>query len=331
MPDGVRPGRGDNQLHVLLTETQWADHLRDVTLTGLKQDPPSTPPVWFYDGIGSDLFTQITELAEYYPTRAERAVFEEHAHEIAKLSEVESLFELGAGSSDKTRLLLAAGLASGTLTRYVPIDCSQDALEEAAERLGAQFPDLQVTSVVADFNSDLPNIGERRRRLVAFLGSTIGNFTDDERRLFLADISEYLMPGDCFLLGTDLVKSPARLVAAYNDAAGVTAEFNLNALNVMNRQLGADFDRTKFSHRAVWNADESRIEMHLVASADQTVTFSNLSDHVITIPAGGWLRTEISVKFQCEQVAEELAEAGLGIVDQWTDPADDFLVTLARK
>lgn len=315
---------------VLLSEEQWAHHLAAQTLQGLRGDPPSTPPVWFYDEVGSDLFDRITALAEYYPTRAERAILRAHADDIASLSAASSLVELGAGSADKTRVLLEALRQHGSVRRFVPIDCSASALDIAARNVTDEFPDIAVHAVVADFNAHLPHLPREPGRLVAFLGSTVGNFTADQRARFLADVAGDLRPGDSLLLGTDLVKAAGRLVAAYDDTAGVTAAFNLNALVVMNRRLGADFDPGSYRHHAVWDAGEQRIEMRLVAQSDQRVTFTSLGDHVLTLDAGQWLRTEISVKFTPDQVRRELQDAGLRTVGQWTDPASDFLLTLAQ-
>jgi len=318
-------------MEVLLSEGDWAEHLRDETLLGLQQDPPSTPPVWFYDAVGSDLFDQITGLEEYYPTRAERAILAEFGNEIAGLSQANSLIELGAGSADKTRLLLQALTDCGTLQRYVPVDCSQAALIDAGQRVNSEFPSLAVDAIVADFNAHLPHFPRGDCRMIAFLGSTIGNFTPAQRAMFLADVADHLAPGDTLLLGTDLVKAPERLIAAYNDALGVTAAFNLNALEVMNRQLGSNFDADRFHHDAVWNADDSRIEMRLVADSQQRIVFSSLGGYAVEVPANGWIRTEISMKFTREQVAGELTDVGLDVVGQWTDPDADFLVTLARR
>lgn len=318
-------------IDVLLSEDDWAEHLRDETLAGLREDPPSTPPVWFYDAAGSELFDKITLLDEYYPTRAERAILAAHADEIAALGSANSLIELGAGSADKTRLLLQGLAAGGPLQRYVPVDCSQPALVDAGARVTREFPGLPVEAIVADFNAHLPHFPRGDRRMIAFLGSTIGNFTPSARASFLQDVAMHLAPADTLLLGTDLVKSPERLVAAYNDAAGVTADFNRNSMAVMNRQLGADFEIDQFRHDAVWNAEDSRIEMRLVADSDQRVVFDGLGGHAIEVLADGWIRTEISVKFTQGQVATELSEVGLDVVGQWTDPDGDFLLTLAAK
>ena len=316
---------------VLLSEDDWAEHLRDETLAGLQQDPPSTPPVWFYDAVGSELFDQITMLDEYYPTRAERAILANFGGEIAAYSQANSLIELGAGSADKTRLLLQALSDCGSLQRYVPVDCSQAALVDAGERVNAEFPGLPVAAIVADFNAHLPRFPRGDSRMIAFLGSTIGNFEPNERATFLSDVADHLAPGDTLLLGTDLVKATDRLVAAYNDSAGVTAAFNMNSLAVMNRQLDADFDADAFRHDAVWNAADSRIEMRLIADSRQKVMFGALGGHTVELAAGEWLRTEISVKFTREQIAGELVGVGLDVVGQWTDPDGDFLVTLARR
>ena len=318
-------------LEVLLSEDDWAEHLRDETLAGLREDPPSTPPVWFYDAAGSELFDKITLLDEYYPTRAERAILAANSDEIAAFSGANSLIELGAGSADKTRLLLQGLADTGTLQRYVPVDCSEPALVDAGIRVNGEFPGLPVEAIVADFNAHLPHFPRGDRRMIAFLGSTIGNFVPPARAAFLNDVAEHLATGDTLLLGTDLVKSPERLVAAYNDAAGVTADFNRNSMAVMNRQLGADFDIDQFRHDAVWNEPESRIEMRLVADSDQRVVFEGLGGHAIEVLADAWIRTEISVKFTKPQVAAELSEAGLDVAGQWTDPDGDFLLTLASK
>jgi L-histidine Nalpha-methyltransferase len=317
------------ELDVFLSEADWAQHLEQVTLRGLRDDPPWTPPVWFYDGVGSDLFDRITRLPEYYPTRAERAILRAHAGDIARLARANNLVELGAGSADKTRLLLRALIDVGTLQRFIPVDCSEPALQIAADQVAAEFPDLAVHAIVADFNAHLPRVPCEPLRMLAFLGSTIGNFTALERARFLSAVARRLGPGDTFLLGTDLAKDPRRLIAAYDDAAGVTADFNLNSLAVMNRQLGADFDPSAFAHRSVWNGAESRIEMWLVAQEAQRVTFSRLGGHVLQLSPGEYLRTEISVKFTPAQVRREFAAAGLAPIAQWFDPAVDFMLTLA--
>jgi L-histidine N-alpha-methyltransferase len=281
--------------------------------------------VWFYDDAGSALFDDITRLPEYYPTRAERSILAARAAEIAGRTGADTLVELGSGTSEKTRLLLDA-LAP---TRFVPFDVSEATLRAAAAALVEEHPDLEVHAVVGDFNQHLGAVPRDGRRLVAFLGGTIGNLDPVQRRRLLFDVDAMLDHRDGFLLGTDLVKDPARLVAAYDDAAGVTAAFDRNALVVMNRELGADFDPGAFDHVAHWDADERWIEMRLVARAPQVVRVAAL-DLEVRFDAGEWLRTEISAKFTPDGVREELWESGLVVEEQWTDDAGDFLLTLAR-
>lgn len=324
MPDTLTAATWD----VRLDERDWARHLAEQTAAGLRATPPATPPVWFYDQAGSALFERITTLPEYYLTRAERAILRHHSRQITELAAATSIVELGAGALDKTRILLAAAQRHGTLAQYVPVDCSLPALHSGVRRLQPDFPQLAVHGVVADFTAAFPLPGDGRR-LVVFLGSTIGNFDPDARRRFLRSVASQLRPGDTFLLGTDLVKSPARLLAAYNDAAGVTAAFNRNALRVMNQHLGADFDPGAYDHDAVWNARSRHIEMRLVARSDQRVTFAGLGGRQVRLGRGQWLRTEISTKFAAGQVIGELRAAGLVPAGQWSDLRGDFLVTLA--
>ena len=246
-----------------------AESLRTDARSGLTSDPKSLPPKWFYDAQGSALFEKITELREYYPTRAEREILYATAAEIAGQTRARTLVELGSGSSDKTRVLLDALRAAGTLRSYVPVDVSEPALVAAGEALSAEYPGLDVRAVVSDFEEHLgfPVDGDvPAPRLVAFLGSTIGNLLPDQRAAFLARVRAGLRPGDSFLLGTDLVKDPATLVAAYDDDAGVTAEFNKNVLAVLNTELGADFDRDEFEHVAVWD-DGGRMDRDAAALA----------------------------------------------------------------
>lgn len=321
---------GRVEVEVLLHEDEWAAHLADETRRGLTSAQPWIPPVWFYDERGSDLFDQITELPEYYPTRTERAILTASATDIVRQAGARTLVELGAGSADKTHLLLGAAVDQGLLKRFVAVDCSQSALETAGAQVLHSYPQIEVHVVVADFNAHMSELEHSPARLVVFLGSTIGNFDPVQRQVFLAELAADLDPGDHFLLGTDLVKEADRLVAAYDDPAGVTAAFNLNALRVLNRALGADFDPDQYHHRAVWNAPEQRIEMHLVARTDQQVVLTGLDDLTVRLHAGEHLRTEISTKFTAAQVTAELAAVGLQVVDRWTDPDGDFLLTLAR-
>jgi L-histidine N-alpha-methyltransferase len=310
--------------------------LRADARTGLTATPKSLPPKWFYDAEGSALFEKITELPEYYPTRAERSILHLASSSIAAQSGASTLVELGSGSSEKTRLLLSALRAAGTLRSYVMIDVSEAALLGAGAALTSEYRELEVHAVVSDFEANLglppangldgaPADGPR---LVAFLGSTIGNMAPAQRSAFLARVRSQLRPGDSFLLGTDLVKDPAILVAAYDDTAGVTAAFNKNVLSVLNTALGADFDLDAFEHVATWDAGAEWIEMRLRSTAAQSVRVPAL-DLTVDFASGEEMRTEISAKFRRSGVASELAAAGLEMRSWWTDPAGQFGLSLS--
>ena len=308
-----------------------SEALRADARRGLTAEPKSLPPKWFYDAQGSALFDKITELPEYYPTRAEREILHADAAEIASLTRARTLVELGSGSSDKTRLLLDALRSSGTLSCYVAVDVSEAALAAAGDALAVSYPGLEVRAVVSDFTADLglPAPGEAPSpRLVAFLGSTIGNLAPGERAGFLARIRAGLADGDSFLLGTDLVKDPATLVAAYDDASGVTAEFNKNVLAVLNAELGADFDPDEFEHMAVWDAADEWIEMRLRSETAQTVHLPGIG-LTVDFADGEEMRTEISAKFRRAGVEAELAAAGLAMRSWWTDSGGQFAVSLS--
>lgn len=307
-----------------------AQALRDDVLHGLTQTPKSLPPKWFYDAVGSDLFDQITRLPEYYPTRTEAQILTSQSSAIVAASGADTLVELGSGTSEKTRLLLSAMRDHGTLRRFVPFDVDSSVLEMAGAALGREYPDLEIDAVCGDFEEHLAKIPAGGRRLFVFLGSTIGNLTTEPRAQFLAALADVLDPGDSLLLGTDLVKDTGRLVRAYDDSAGVTAQFNLNVLSVVNRELDADFDVDAFEHVARWNPDEERIEMWLRATAPQQVSVGGLGLRV-DFAAGEEMLTEVSCKFRPDAVAEELAEAGLRRTQFWTDPAGDFGLSLAVK
>ncbi len=304
--------------------------LRQDVLAGLTSRPKELAPKYFYDDRGSALFDRITRLPEYYPTGAERAILEARAGEIAALSGAETLVELGSGTSEKTRLLLDACLGGERLRRFVPFDVSEATLRQAAAALAGEYRSLRVHAVVGDFEQHLGLLPGGDRRLVAFLGSTIGNLTPKQRAQFLGDLAAGLGPGDALLLGTDLVKDPARLVAAYDDAQGVTAEFNRNVLRVINRELGADFEPERFDHVARFDAEEEWMEMRLRAVSAHAVDVAGL-DLVVDYAAGEEMRTEISAKFRRQGVEAELAGAGLALARWWTDPAGDFAVSLAFK
>jgi L-histidine Nalpha-methyltransferase len=302
--------------------------LRADVMAGLTATPKTLPPKYFYDERGSALFDDITRLPEYYLTRAETAILEARAAEIARLSGCESLVELGSGTSAKTGLLLRAMLDAGTLREFIPFDVDPTVLEEATEALAVRYPGLRIAPFVGDFEHDLGAIPPGRHRMIAFIGSTIGNLDPPARAKLLDQVRAALGPGDTFLLGTDLIKDTGRLLRAYDDAAGVTAEFNRNVLRVINRELSADFDVEQFQHVAVWDADDQWIEMRLRSAREQIVTVADLN---LTVPfaAGEQMRTEISAKFSREQVAGELATAGLQTMRFWTDPDGDFGLTLA--
>ncbi len=296
---------------------------------GLLASPKVLPPKYFYDARGSELFDQITRLEEYYPTRTEAHILERRAEEIAALTGARTLIELGSGTSEKTRLLLRALAGAGTLERFVPFDVDPVVLREASAMIATEFPLLLVEPVVGDFELHLGLLPEGPRRLLAFLGSTIGNLDPGQRADFFADVSRCLWPGDTFLMGADLVKPQARLVAAYDDALGVTAAFNKNVLSVINRELAADFDPEAFEHVAVWDADQEWIEMRLRSRRDQRVRVSELQLEV-EFEAGEQMRTEISAKFRRETMTSELASAGLNVTQWWTDPEGDFALLLAE-
>jgi len=313
----------------LLTRTLPTDAtdaaLRADVLHGLTRRPKTLPPKWFYDARGSELFEEITRLPEYYPTRAEREILIDRADEIARAAGPRTLIELGSGSSDKTRHLLDA---LPELRDYVPVDVSESALRGAADALLARRPGLLVHALLADFTGSLTLPETPGPRLVAFLGGTIGNLLPDERSVFLGSVRSLLSPGDALLLGTDLVKDEKALIAAYDDAAGVTAEFDKNVLCVINRELGADFDPADFDHVALWDRRQEWDEMRLRAREALTVKIPGL-DLVVSFEAGEEVRTEVSAKFREEGVRAELAAAGLRLDHWWTDSGGRFALSLA--
>ncbi|NVJ28193.1 MULTISPECIES: L-histidine N(alpha)-methyltransferase [Myxococcus] len=304
--------------------------LRQEALQGLCCSPKELSPRWLYDERGSQLFDDITRLPEYYPTRREREILLAHASDVARLSGATTLIELGSGTSEKTRLLLDAMEEAGQLSRFVPFDVSEAFLRRAAATLAREYPGITVHAVVGDFEHHLSRLPAGGRRLVAFLGGTIGNLKPLERARFLRELSAGLQPGDGLLLGTDLIKDRDRLFAAYNDSAGVTAEFNRNVLRVLNRELGADFNPDAFQHIAPFDENNSWVEMRLVSQRTQSVWLSSLKRRV-DFTEGEVLRTEVSCKFEQARVEEELDAAGLGLAAWWTDGAGDFALSLALK
>jgi L-histidine Nalpha-methyltransferase len=309
---------------VLFSPDERNTELREEVRLGLTSTPKELQPKWFYDERGSELFDAITQLPEYYLTRAERSILERHAGEIAAIADATTMIELASGTSDKTRILLDAVAPR----RFVPVDVSEETLRTTAQSLAREYPTLEVRAVVGDFEHHLPLLPRNGRRLLAFLGSTIGNLSPVRRRLFLSAVGTALGDGDTFLLGVDLVKSPSRLVAAYDDPSGVTREFNLNVLRVLNRELDGNFDVSAFEHVAQWNSEAEWMEMFVRTPREQTVRLEAL-DLEVAFDAGELMRTEISAKFHQERLAVELEAAGLTVERWWTDDAGDFAVLLA--
>ncbi|MEV5963906.1 L-histidine N(alpha)-methyltransferase [Kribbella sp. NPDC051952] len=314
-------------IDVHLTPDYASRALREDVRAGLTADEKWLPPKWFYDARGSELFEEITRLPEYYPTRAEREILQNRAGDIAAITKAHTLVELGSGSSEKTRLLLDGLRERGTLTTFVPLDVSESALREASDAINADYPELDVHGVVGDFTAHLDKLPGDPPRIVAFLGGTIGNLLPAERETFYASIRDVLERGEWLLLGTDLVKDPATLVAAYDDSAGVTAEFNRNVLRVINRQLGADFDVDAFSHVAIWDAENEWIEMRLRADRAMRVLIPEVHLEV-DFAEGEELHTEISAKFNRQRVEGELDKAGFAPAAWWTDSEARFALSL---
>ncbi|OXM72362.1 MULTISPECIES: L-histidine N(alpha)-methyltransferase [Amycolatopsis] len=319
----------ESELDIHRSATDIAEALRADVREGLSAEQKWLPSKWFYDATGSRLFEDITALPEYYPTRSEREVLAREAGAIARITGAHTLVELGSGSSEKTRLLLDGLRDHGSLRTFVPLDVSESALAEAVEAIQAGYPGLDVRGVVGDFTEHLGLLPGEPPRLVAFLGGTIGNFLPADRGKFLRSVRDVLAGGEWFLLGTDLVKDAETLVRAYDDAAGVTAEFNRNVLRVVNEVLGADFDPDSFEHVAHWDAGNEWIEMRLRAPEAVRVSIPGAGMEV-SFEAGEYIRTEISAKFRREGVTTELADAGFEVAHWWTDAQGRFGVSLAR-
>ena len=323
--------RTDISIHSCVSDAEERV-LADDVLDGLTRPFKELPPKHFYDARGSELFEQICELPEYYPTRTERAILEDRAAEIVALTGAVELVELGSGAADKARILLDAMAAAGTLQRYVPLDVSQQALQQAAEQLVSEYRGLQVDGVIGDFERHLENVPEPGGgpRIVALLGGTIGNFPPGSRRRLLREIGRLLGPEDRLLIGTDLVKDPDVIEAAYDDSAGITAEFNRNVLHVINRELDADFSPDAFEHVAFFDRKHEWIEMRLRAQSPQSVRVASLGLNV-EFEAGEELRTEISAKFTRGRLEGDLHAAGMRL-DRWfTDPDGLFALSLAAR
>lgn len=305
--------------------------LADDVLDGLTRPLKELPPKHLYDARGSELFDAICELPEYYQTRTERLILRTQAPTIVARTSAVELVELGSGSADKTRVLLDAMNDARTLRRYVPVDVSETTVHAAAERLVEEYPGMSVHGVVGDFERHLTHLpNPLGPRLFVFLGGTIGNFPPGSRRRFLRGLRKVMGPDDHLLLGTDLVKDPRIIEAAYDDSAGVTAQFNLNVLHVLNRELDANFDVDRFEHVAFFDRKREWIEMRLRATEQQHVRVEALDLDVEFAPREE-LRTEISVKFTPERLRGDLAAAGLELVELYTDPNKLFTVSLSRS
>ena len=319
--------RPEITVRVCMDQADARSRLMDDARRGLTSRPKDLPPKWFYDERGSQLFEEITRLPEYYPTRAEREILSERARDIAALAGPDVLVELGSGAASKTRILLDALHPAGT-TRYQPFDVCEEMVRDTGAGLAADYEGLSIHGIVGDFERHLHLVPRLGRQLVAFLGGTIGNLLPHQRSRFLGQVRSMMHPGDHLLLGADLVKDTDRLVAAYDDEAGVTAEFNRNVLSVLNRELVADFRPDGFDHVAVWNPRQEWIEMRLRSRGDQTVTARAL-DTTVRFRPDEEMRTEVSAKFRPDGIVRELTEADLGVVRLWTDRAGDFSLLLA--
>jgi L-histidine N-alpha-methyltransferase len=306
--------------------------LADDVLDGLTRPFKELPPKHFYDTRGSELFERICELPEYYPTRTERWILEHNAAEIVGDTGAAELVELGSGSAEKARILLDAMAQAGTLRRYLPLDVSERALEDAARELVSEYSGLEVDGVIGDFERHLDSIPgpDGGPRIVALLGGTIGNFPPGTRRRLLREMGRLLGPDDRLLLGTDLVKDPTVIEAAYDDSEGVTAEFNRNVLRVLNRELDADFRPDAFDHIAFFDRKNEWIEMRLRARRAHSVLIASLGLR-IEFAAGEELRTEISAKFTRRRIEADFRAAGLELATWYTDPEELFAVSLAAR
>src|SRR3954447_20514974 len=318
------------EIDVDLPDGGWLAGLAEDVREGLSSPFKEIPPKYFYDERGSELFEAITELPEYYPTRAERSILERHAAGIcATAGSPTTLIELGSGSASKTRVLLDAMDKAGCLEVYAPVDISEQITRDTAEAVASEYG-IAVHGLVCDYERDLERMPLSGPRVIAFLGGTIGNFEPAQRASFLARVANLLGPEDHFLLGTDLVKGRERLEAAYNDSAGLTADFNKNVLSVLNRELGADFDLGAFEHVAFWDDENLWVDIRLRSLARQVVDISALG---VSVPFGRGeeMRTEISTKFARDGLAGIYAEAGLDMAEWWTDPQGLFALSLARR
>ena len=304
--------------------------MAEVVREGLSCPFKELPPKYFYDDVGSELFERITEQPEYYPTRCERQILDDRAAEIVAAARPRTLIELGSGAASKSRVLLDAMRDAGTLERFVPVDISEAITRRVAAELVDEYRGLAVEGIVCDYETHLERMPRPEGALIAFLGGTIGNFRPGPRRSFLARIATLMYPGDRFLLGTDLVKDAATLEAAYDDSAGVTAAFNKNVLEVLNRELDADFDLDRFEHVAFWDAENEWVDIRLRALSEQFVDLHGL-DMRAHFARNEEMRTEISTKFTRERIESSYADAGLELLEWWTDADDLYALSLARR
>ena len=314
-----------------LLDPDWAaGTLADDVRRGLGAFPRTLPPKWLYDDRGSALFDEITRLPEYYPTERERQILHDNAHSIARDSGASILVELGSGTSDKTRTLLDAFVATGQLERFVPVDVSEGTLRRAAYDISHAYPGLQVEAIVGDFTLHLGHLPRGGPSMVAFLGGTIGNLYVEERAAFLGALADSLSAGDSLLLGFDLVKDTNRLISAYDDTRSLTAEFVLNSLSVLNRELDADFDLDAFTYVPFWDPHMERMDLRLRSEMPQRVRIPG-AQLEFDLGSGEEIRVEISSKFRPEGIRSELATAGFDVTGTYTDPGHDFAVVLARR
>jgi L-histidine N-alpha-methyltransferase len=320
------PAAVERAIEIRLVDERKTAMIDDVR-EGLGRRQKELPPKYFYDERGSELFEKITRLPEYYLTRSERSLLEEHARSLVAALRPRTLVELGAGSAAKTRILLDAMRDAGCAEQYVPVDVSEDFLAETARQLRTEYPALRVTPAVADISTSLGLPDHLPRPvLFAFLGSTIGNFDAPSARALLGRIRRVMRPFDRLLLGADLRKKRRVVEAAYNDGRGVTAAFNRNILRVLNRELGSDFDVASFAHRAFYSAERHRIEMHLVSARDQVVHIPQVGD--VRVTKGETIRTEISCKYDRPGVRRLLRAANLRL-EQWMTDDDRFALAMA--
>lgn len=331
MTDSATPPMVADRVTIDVRATQQPAHAALAGIrAGLLREPPEIAPKYFYDDAGSRLFDAICATPEYYQTRTECALLARVADEIVSLADADELVELGSGAITKARILLDAMGRAGASRRYVPFDVNESVVRRGARELIARYPEIRVHGVIGEFARHLEHLPDGGRRLVSFLGGTIGNFQPAAAAAFMQEVAAAMAPGDFLLLGTDLIKDRRRLEAAYNDAAGLTARFNLNILEVINRLAGADFEPPAFEHRAIYNETEHRIEMWLRASRAQVVRLEALRLR-LAFPAGRRILTEISVKFDRQRVAALLAPCGFSLRRWFTDHERLFALTLAER